>query len=164
MRTKDRFLQIRVTPDEKAAIERAATRAGLDMSRWVLAKVLPAPQQTFQHLVAALASDPANRRFNLAELNDFLTALDRVELATAVDAQPVAELAAFEANYLAAMIETAVHKLGSIPPAWTSQIPPLAEPWFGSTANALRLHLLLESPPAFRRRNLFVDATVGDRV
>jgi hypothetical protein len=28
----------------------------------------------------------------------------------------------------------------------------------------LRAHLLRVSPTAFRRRNLFVDATVGDRV
>jgi hypothetical protein len=28
----------------------------------------------------------------------------------------------------------------------------------------LRLHLLLSAPPAFRRRNIFLDASVGDRV
>ena len=40
--TKSAQLQIRVSPAEKAAIERAAHRAGLDMSAYVLARVLPA--------------------------------------------------------------------------------------------------------------------------
>ncbi len=34
-------LQIRVTPKQKAQIERAARRAGLGMSAYVLGKVLP---------------------------------------------------------------------------------------------------------------------------
>jgi hypothetical protein len=40
----------------------------------------------------------------------------------------------------------------------------LPQPVFGSELKALRLHLLTNSPPAFRRRNIFIDATLGDRV
>jgi hypothetical protein len=35
---------------------------------------------------------------------------------------------------------------------------------FGTPIESLRLHLLTASPPAFRRRRIFIDATVGDRV
>ncbi|MGH7310893.1 MAG: plasmid mobilization protein, partial [Candidatus Rokuibacteriota bacterium] len=38
---KSAQLQIRVSPAEKAAIQRAARRAGLDMSAYVLTRVLP---------------------------------------------------------------------------------------------------------------------------
>jgi hypothetical protein len=43
-------------------------------------------------------------------------------------------------------------------------VKPLERPWFASSLKSLRLHLLTASPPPFRRRNLFVDSTIGDRV
>jgi hypothetical protein len=68
------------------------------------------------------------------------------------------------ANQLAAMIELRAAELRVRPPAWVEQVPPLATPWFATSLVGLRLHLLCNSPPAFRRRNLFVDSTLGDRV
>jgi len=50
------------------------------------------------------------------------------------------------------------------PPAWTEDVPPLDEPIFGSSLQSLRLHLLTNSPPAFSRRNIFIDSNIGDRV
>jgi hypothetical protein len=35
---------------------------------------------------------------------------------------------------------------------------------FGSDLQNLRLYLLTHSPPPFRRRNIFIDSTLGDRV
>jgi hypothetical protein len=35
---------------------------------------------------------------------------------------------------------------------------------FGSDLQSLRLHLLTHSPPPFLARNIFVDATLGDRI
>ena len=73
-------LQIRVSPAEKAAILRAARRAGLDMSAYVLARVLPAPAKRFRELVEA-CRDPEGGRHALAELNSWLAELgagDRV--------------------------------------------------------------------------------------
>ena len=49
-------------------------------------------------------------------------------------------------------------------PAWTRTVEPLTLPVFASTLQSLRLHLLTHSPPPFRRRNLFIDASLGDRV
>ena len=62
------------------------------------------------------------------------------------------------------MVEYACARAGTPPPAWAGAIAPLAEPVFGSGLTSLRLHLLTRSPAPFRRRNIFIDATVGDRV
>jgi hypothetical protein len=136
----------------------------MDMSGWVLGKLLPPEPQTFQELVADLAENPARRRYALAELNDFLASLGTASLARAVAEGPAVALEPHLANYVAAMVETAAHQADIAPPVWSAAVPTLPEPSFGTTLAGLRLYLLLHSPPAFRRRNLFVDATVGDRV
>lgn len=163
MKAKDQQLQIRVTKAEKAAIQRAATRAGLDVSRWALGRLLPPSSRRFSELTSELAANPTERRYLLAEINDLLAALRASEFAAAT-ADPPAPLEPYLANYVAAMVETAANRHGVASPAWTTQIAPLAEPVFGAGSPSLRLHLLLSSPPAFRRRRIFIDATVGDRV
>jgi hypothetical protein len=164
MKAKDQYLQIRVSPAEKTAIQTAAARAGMDMSGWVLAKLLPPEPQTFQAIVADLAENPAGRRYALAELNDFLANLGAAELDRAVTEPPALALEPYLANYVAAMVETAAHRADLAPPRWTAAVPALREPVFGTELVGLRLYLLLNSPPAFRRRNIFIDATVGERV
>ena len=62
------------------------------------------------------------------------------------------------------MVELASQQKGVTPPAWTSEVEPLPEPWFATDLPGLRLHLLRSAPVAFKRRNLFVDASIGDRV
>jgi len=49
-------------------------------------------------------------------------------------------------------------------PPWPRATAPLAEPVFGSALMSLRLYLLTHSPAPFRRRNIFIDASVGSRV
>jgi hypothetical protein len=156
-------LQIRVTAAEKAAIQRAAAVAGLDMSRWALARLLPAQPQRFRELTEALRNQ-AQRRYALADLNDFLERLTANEFTEAVCDRLPDGLDAYVASYVAAMVETAAHRKSVAPPAWAEGIPPLDEPVFGTPLESLRLHLLIASPPAFRRRKIFIDATVGDRV
>jgi hypothetical protein len=155
-------LQIRVSPAEKAAIQRAARRAGLDMSAYVLARVLPAPARRFQELTAA-CRDSRGARFALAELHDWLAGLGAGEIHEAVAPSPQG-LAPDFANYVAAMVEYTCGRHGVAPPAWTGAIAPLVEPVFGSALASLRLYLLTHSPAPFRRRNIFIDATVGARV
>lgn len=159
---KSAQLQIRVSPAEKAAIQRAARRAGLDMSAYVLARVLPAPAGRFHELIEA-CRDPDRARFALAELNTWLAGLGASELPDAVAAPPTG-LSTYFANYVAAMVEYACAQHDVAPPAWTRMIAPLAEPVFGSALDSLRLHLLTHSPAPFRRRNIFIDSTVGARV
>jgi hypothetical protein len=162
-RSKTAQLQIRVSPAEKAAIQRAARRAGLDMSAYVLERALPAPARRFAQLLGA-CRDLEGSRFELAALSAWLADLGAGELREALDEPPPRELPLDLATYVAAMVEFACARRGVAPPAWTGSIPPLAQPYFGSPLQRLRLHLLTHSPPPFRRRNLFVDASVGAQV
>ena len=160
---KTAHLQLRVSPDEKAAILRAARRAGMDMSSFVLTRVLPAHERRAQELLRAL-QDESSQRVVLAELNDLLTRLAAEELGQAVAVPPPATLSAETSNYWAAMVEHACAERRIPPPAWTRSIAPLEKPIFGSSLESLRLHLLVRSPPAFKRRNIFIDTTIGGRV
>jgi uncharacterized protein (DUF1778 family) len=160
---KSAQLQIRVSRAEKAAIQRAARRAGVDMSAYVLARVLPARERRFQELTAA-CRDPREARFALAGLSSWLAGLGAVEIEEAVAAPPTSGLTPYLANYVAAMAEYTCAQHGVAPPAWTRLIAPLAEPVFGSELMSLRLYLLTHSPAPFRRRNIFIDATVGAHV
>jgi uncharacterized protein (DUF1778 family) len=156
-------LQLRVSPEEKAAIQRAARRAGMGMSEFVLSRVLSAYEQKVQDLLGDLRDGPA-QRFALAELNDLLARLTTEELRRAIAAAPPEWLSAELSNYWAAMVEHACAARQIRPPAWTLAIAPLEKPLFGSSLESLRLYLLTNSPPAFRRRNIFIDTTIGGRV
>ena len=67
--------------------------------------------------------------------------------------------------YLAATAEELANRYSFPGPVWArSPARALHEPWFASRMNALRAVLLLESPPAFRARNLFVSENALVRV
>jgi hypothetical protein len=156
-------MQIRVSAQEKAAIRRAAKRAGMDMSSYVLERVLSLPARRFRDLVEACAG-PGPTSFPLAELNSLLSGFTAAELREAIAAAPAVTLTPFLANYIAAMVEYACERRALALPAWTRAISPLSDPAFGTALQALRLHLLSHSPPPFRRRNIFIDATLGNRI
>ena len=121
------------------------------------------PDARVEELLRRLA-DEAGRRYVLAELHDVLAVLGPDELRRAVSAAPPVTLPPEVANYAAAMIEYACAKRSIGVPEWTRTVAPLATPIFGSRLQSLRLHLLAHSPPPFRRRNIFIDTTVGGRV
>ena len=162
MKPKSAQLQIRVSSQEKTVIQRLAKAAGMDMSAYVLSRVLTAPAARFSELCKACASDPAS--YGLAELNTFLTRLSASELREAVASTPGGRLKPYIENYIAAMVEYACQKQGVPLPLWAADVEPLAEPVFASALQSLRLHLLTHSPPPFRRRNIFIDSSIGDRV
>jgi hypothetical protein len=158
-------LQIRVTPEEKRILRRLADEASMDMSAWILDRVLPRSAERFQELVAALAEAGADdRTFGLAEVADFLRELPRAEFVRAVAHAPRARLEPGLLNHLAAAIELAAQRRKLKPPPWTAHIAPSDSPEFGSTLGSVRLHLLTSAPVALRRRNLFMDASFDDRV
>jgi hypothetical protein len=161
--TKGAQLQIRVSNSEKAAIHRAAQSAGMDMSAYVLSRVLSANSARFEELVAACAQTAA-AGFGLAELNSFLAGLTAREFRDAVVHAPKVALAPFSANYIAAMVDYGCARLNIPTPSWTREIAALPEPAFGTTPQSLRLYLLTRSPAAFRCRNIFIDATLGARI
>lgn len=160
---KTKQLQIRLTPLEKQLIEHAAEQAGMEVSKWTLAKLLPKPSAQFQQLCADLANND-EASFALAQLNDFLTNLNTPELKVAVSKAPYSKLNAYLSNYVAAMIEQATTIRGLQTPSWTKQISPLDEPVFASALLSLRLYLLTHALPSFRKRNIFVDSSIGARV
>ena len=163
MSNKSQQLQIRVTPEQKTALKRRARRAGQDMSTYVLSRVLPHAEQRFDEILRALGAEPSHR-FPLAELSDFLSKLAPAELEDELTEPDLDDLSPLVRSYVAAMVEVAAGRKGVAAPAWTARIGGLDQPHFATGLKSLRLHLLKSSPVPFKRRNLFVDASVGDRV
>jgi hypothetical protein len=66
--------------------------------------------------------------------------------------------------YLAATAEELARRFGLPWPDWTlTEDRRLRRPWFATPLAAVRAVLLLESPPAFRSRNLFVSENALSR-
>ena len=102
-------------------------------------------------------------------LGDFLDAFYRRPNPDALRDEP-ARLAdrsskgALHDAYLAAVAESLAARHGWPVPAWVfGQDRALRRPYFSVPAAAFRATLLLESPPAFRARNLFVTANALSR-
>jgi len=77
----------------------------------------------------------------------------------------LAELGQVQDAYLAATAEELARAYALPFPAWTdAETRKLHRPWFASQLSALRAVLLLESPAAFRSRNLFVSENALSRV
>lgn len=158
-------LQIRVSVREKRALKRLASAAGQDVSAYVLSRALPSTRLRFLELLDGLAATNASgQSYVLAELNDLLADLSAVELSDAVQSADVERLTPYAQNYVAAMVDLAAARAGIDPPVWTAAVPPLEEPRFATPLAGLRAHLLRASPVPFKRRNIFVDASIGDRV
>lgn len=163
MGKRSQHIQLRVTPKEKSALRQFARRANQDLSSYILSRSLPAAGVQFEELVEGLRGD-TNSRFALAALNDFLTGLLPVQIADAVRHADLSGISQFLQNYLAAMVEQTCARNRAAAPPWVRDVVPLAEPYFAGGLNALRPHLLRTAPVPFKRRNLFVDSTVGARV
>lgn len=114
-------------------------------------------------LLEALRNDD-QPSFALAELNDLLSRLTSGELCRAVGHADLTGLTPYLRNYVAAMVELAAHRRDVPPPAWVRDVEPLTEPRFATPLAGLRLHLLRTAPVPFKRRNIFIDSSIGDRV
>lgn len=163
MAKKSEQLQIRVTPREKEAIRRRADAAGVDVSTYVLARALPPSSERFAEMVESIR-DEGDCRYALASLNDYLTSLAPMEFDAAVSAAPLAGLTSLIQNYVAAMVEQAASQRRVPPPAWVREVMPLEDPYFAAPLRSLRSYLLQVSPVPFKRRNIFIDASIGARV
>ncbi len=163
MGARSEFVQIRVTPEEKATLKRLARSSGQDLSGYILARALPGNRLRFEEILGLLR-DQGDHRFALAELNDLLAGLSPAEFPDAVAAADLTNLSPFLGSYVAAMVEHAAALKNIEPPTWTRSVGALEHPWFASPLRSLRLHLLRASPVPFKKRNLFVDSSVGARV
>lgn len=133
------------------------------MSAYVLSQLFPGGDATFASLLRALRTR-GEQRFALAALNDFLAAIAAADFSASVAHADLHGLDPLQMNYVAAMVELAAHQKGIASPDWTRAVVPLDQPYFASPLHSHRLHLLTASPVPFKRRNLFVDSVVGDRV
>ncbi|HNQ74661.1 MAG TPA: hypothetical protein PKN95_13805 [Verrucomicrobiota bacterium] len=114
--------------------------------------------------LAAVAQFAArDESFDLA-LRNFLDGFYARPTADAISDEPecladkVPRLGAVKDAYLAATAEWLAWKYDLPLPAWTrAERRSLRRPWFASPLDSLRAVLLLESPAAFRSRNLFVS-------
>lgn len=156
-------LQIRISEADKKLLRELARRAGLGLSEFVLSRALHSDAERFQDLCRALR-DTEPRSAVLAELNDFLDRLSATAFERAVAFAPRAPLDTDTKSYVCAMIERAAEmKKKTNLPEWVREAA-IGGPQFASSLKNLRLHLLLYSPVVFRRRNVFADSSVGDRV
>ena len=118
--------------------------------------------------VAGLVLQGESFDFCLAEFLDQFY-LDPSESALRDEPALLAErcgtIGAVQDAYLAATAEE-LARAHTIPrPAWTGgEARMLHHPWFASPMAALRATLLIESPPSFRARNLFVSENALTRV
>lgn len=163
IQSKTEQMQVRVSPREKNLIRQAAKRANMNMSDWVLKKLLPDLQIRFQVLGAQL-NDADHHRYALAALNDIFTSTSAGEFRLMIAEPLKIPLDDFNLNYLAAMIEFAAARKKVNPPSWVFNVVPLKTPYFGTDILNLRLYLLTHSPAVFRNRNIFIDSSLGDRV
>ena len=154
MPAKSSQLQIRVSVAQKTRLRQLARAAGQDLSTYVLARALPEIGLRIEVAIRALR-DANNAGFGFAAFGAILVRLSAAELGAAIVAIDLAGLTPFVQNYVAAMVEHACGNAGIAPPEWTNNIAPLDNPWFATPLKSLRLHLLTNSPAAFRRRKVF---------
>lgn len=125
--------------------------------------------QRIQSLEETAACIIAGHEFSYA-LRDFLDGFYAEPREEALRAEP-ALLAGSHRDgarldaYLAAVAEHLCRMHGFRAPAWTEKANRFLEkPWFGMNSHAGRMLLLMDSPSAFRARNLFVSADALTRV
>ncbi|MBI5209241.1 MAG: helix-turn-helix transcriptional regulator [Elusimicrobia bacterium] len=85
-------------------------------------------------------------------VDDFRTGPCAASVARAPDPELRPELLAL----LASTVEYLCGRRGLAVPWWCAGVPPLPEPWFVSGTENLKAESLVESPAAFRQRNIFV--------
>ena len=117
--------------------------------------------------VAELAANGESFDRSLAEFLDEFYAHPRaaaLELRPALLAPIRGESGRVEDAYLAATTDELAREFDLPLPGWVNEdARKLRVPWFASTLAGLRAVLILESPPGFRSRNLFVSANALSR-
>jgi len=162
MGTKTSQLQIRVSPDQKEALKRMSAEAGLSVSQYVLATVLPSAGVEFGLRIEGLRGTGLSPNA-LSDLALYLSGLSATEFEVATADPELAGLSSLLRNYVAAAVEQEAGRKGVDPPAWTATIEPLPEPSFAWRLPSLQPHLMRVTQLAFKRRNVFVAALHDER-
>jgi hypothetical protein len=100
---------------------------------------------------------------SVAEFLDQWQTMSGPERRHAITTEP-AEITSVKDAYLAALAEHLAREAGYDVPAWTEKPARfLEEPFFAGGLESLKAILLVESPPAFRRRLIFISADALSR-
>lgn len=160
---KTEQLQIRVSKAQKTALRRLAESAGTDLSTYVLQRALPDRTMEYREILSRLGTE-STRKFAFAALDVLLVDLTPVEFGEVTNSPPPERAPLWVRNYVAAMVEEAAAQKLIAPPVWVRDVPVLREPHFVTDLKKLRPYLLRTTPVVYRRRNVFVDAGIGQRV
>ncbi len=166
MPTKDSQLQIRISKELKVALKAAASSEGKELSAWILDQLTPAYIRRWCTLCDSLAECESiqSATLHLASIHDLISKLSSAELSHLLRFPPSVQIALEMLAYLASMLEHIAYNKKSAVPEWVSKTPALESPIFGSTLLSVREHLLINSPAAYKKRNIFIDSPVGGRV
>ena len=98
-----------------------------------------------------------------SHLMDCVDAVRRSRSTAGLEAPPSPELSAPLRALMAGTAEVLAAECGAGAPPWTAAVGPLDCPWFVSGYENLKAAALVESPVAYRSRNVFVLANFLDR-
>jgi len=160
MTAKSSQLQIRVSPDEKAALKRLARAAGESISSYVLSRVLPSTELQLAGLMDRLRDPEPDFQGVLTDLARALNRLSDQDFAGGVPA-PDADISLGRLNRVAALVEAEAARKGVEPPVWAWELPLLERPQFWWALASLKPHQMRVTPVAFKRRNVFFDPASG---
>jgi Antitoxin ParD len=154
---KSSQLQIRVSPHQKAVVKALAADLGVSVSEYVLSRILPPTNDELDTRVRNLKA-ASHRHKYLSDLVLYLSALSSEEFDTAVAVVEFSGLPLLLQNYAAAAVEQEASRRGLSAPSWTQEVDQPLRPHFAWDLRSLRPYLMRVSPPAFKRRNLFVPS------
>lgn len=161
-KNKTDFIQIRISKDEKKRFAKLAKLQGQSLSEWIISKLSSDSSSIEIKKIYAKLRKAEDSSYILALLNDYLMNMPELLWNDALKDSPE-NIDIENLCYIASMIERATEIRGLELPQWVKDIGPLSKPYFGSKLKNLRMYLLINSPIAFRKRNIFIDASVGDR-
>jgi hypothetical protein len=147
-------LQIRVSPEQKAALKRLAAAAGQNVSQYVLSQALPRSGDQLLRVLDELRGED-DCRPALATLARVLAGLGRDDLERSLDSWSVDGMTALTQNRVMALIEDLVASRGIEPPPSAATVAPLPRPHFRWTLDSLRPQQMRATRVVYKRRNLF---------
>ncbi|MBN1115197.1 MAG: hypothetical protein JXA66_07645 [Oligoflexia bacterium] len=161
---KSDTIQIRVSANDKKKLKRLADTNRLTISEYIIKMcLLDNTSDTLRQIYSELACAGNDKSYYFAFLNDYLMKVPVYLWKSITDYKPdfpeQGDLA-----YVAALMEQTAHVRNLSTPSWCSDVKALDEPFMASSIKKLRLYLLINSPVPFRKRNIFIDSSAGDRV
>lgn len=150
------MLEAGLTDPRLSSLERIAVALGMEPGSVTseLWRMLAEEPESVQAISRNIARDgEASWKIWVFE---FVDAFRRAPAIARVARPPVPELSDRLRALLAATVETLCHESALPPPWWVSGVGPLALPWFVAGIENLKCSALVESPVAFRQRNIFV--------